>query len=68
MSPYGLPDHFQVLENGSFDQVVPNLAQLSGASPNSLSPFMMEHYSRKVFVGGLPPDIDEGTILVSVLI
>lgn len=27
----------------------------------------VERYSRKVFVGGLPPDIDEGTLAASAL-
>ena len=41
------------------DQTVPSLASLN-CSPKSDSEHI-ERYSRKVFVGGLPPDIDEGT-------
>ena len=53
--------------DGSLDQTVPNLNSPSRNSPNSSSNSShlvldgrMERYSRKVFVGGLPPDIDEG--------
>lgn len=46
----------------SLDQIVPNFASpISQLSPGlSLIQPRMERYSRKVFVGGLPPDIDEG--------
>ena len=46
------------MNDGSLDQTVPNMSSPSQGSPNSQE--RIEHYSRKVFVGGLPPDIDEG--------
>jgi len=62
-SPFGIfGDVFSVNNSNSRDQTVPNLS-----SPSQLSPSLHaaqaqfgEHFSRKVFVGGLPPDIDEG--------
>ena len=56
-SPFGYIDETQLLNDGSLDQTVPNMSPSQG-SPNSQE--RIEHYSRKVFVGGLPPDIDEG--------
>lgn len=46
-----------LVEDGSLDQTVPSLG-----SPVNTSPGIerVERFSRKVFVGGLPPDIDEG--------
>ena len=46
---------------GSLDQTVPQLASPSQVSPGSQAG-AFDRYSRKVFVGGLPPDIDEGEI------
>lgn len=41
------------------DQIVPSFnSSLSGSPRSDLD--IMERFSRKVFVGGLPPDIDEG--------
>ena len=40
------------------DQTVPSLGSSLNTSPKSDD--SLERYSRKVFVGGLPPDIDEG--------
>lgn len=48
-----------LLEDGSLDQTVPSLGTPPHSSPNS-GMERIERYSRKVFVGGLPPDIDEG--------
>jgi len=51
--------------NLTLDQIVPNLPSPTAAaqlSPGLLGQQRMEHFSRKVFVGGLPPDIDEGKI------
>jgi hypothetical protein len=47
-----------LVEDTSLDQTVPSLG-----SPVNTSPIgeRVERFSRKVFVGGLPPDIDEGT-------
>jgi len=49
---------------GSLD---PSLALMNNGSNGAVSPFpggyrqdRPERFSRKVFVGGLPPDIDEG--------
>lgn len=69
-SPFGVFGEMlsAVSSNSSLDQTVPNLS-----SPSQLSPAphltqaqLGEHFSRKVFVGGLPPDIDEGTSVVFV--
>lgn len=43
----------------SSDQIVPSLGSSLNCSPNS-DPDYTPRFSRKVFVGGLPPDIDEG--------
>lgn len=43
------------------DQIVPSIWSLN-CSPTSDLPDHIERYSRKVFVGGLPPDIDEGMV------
>ena len=61
-SPFGFTDDGHLLDDGSLDQTVPNLNSPSRGSPNAqgIPNDGMEHYSRKVFVGGLPPDIDEG--------
>lgn len=45
----------------STDQIVPSIWSLN-CSPTSDLPDHIERYSRKVFVGGLPPDIDEGMV------
>ena len=57
-SSFGYPDESHLLDDSGLDQSV--LSSPSRASPNSTD--RVEHYSRKVFVGGLPPDIDEGNI------
>ena len=60
-SPFGFADEANLLEDGSLDQTVPNMSSPSRGSPNSQSGLeRIERFSRKVFVGGLPPDIDEG--------
>ena len=60
-SPFGFADEANLLEDGSLDQTVPNMSSSSRGSPNSQSGLeRIERFSRKVFVGGLPPDIDEG--------
>lgn len=52
----------QVFDDG-LDQTVPNLNSPSRCSPNSqMALERIERFSRKVFVGGLPPDIDEEEI------
>ena len=52
---YGFPDRNMMLEEDSLDQTVANLT--ARGSPQGER---IERFSRKVFVGGLPPDIDEG--------
>lgn len=42
------------------DTSVQALASPSRSSPHSQGSESSERFSRKVFVGGLPPDIDEG--------
>jgi len=44
-------------EEALLDQTVPSLGSPANTSPGA---DRMERFSRKVFVGGLPPDIDEG--------
>lgn len=56
--PYLIEEN-HVIDDGSLDQTVPNLSSPPHSSPNS-GLERIERYSRKVFVGGLPPDIDEG--------
>jgi cytoplasmic polyadenylation element-binding protein len=59
---------FSLDGSGALDQTVPNLpSSPSQLSPNSLlgQSRRVEHYSRKVFVGGLPPDIDEDEITMA---
>lgn len=38
----------------------PGVSGMVPGSPGRSPPFSAERFSRKVFVGGLPPDIDEG--------
>ena len=47
----------QLQDEITLDQTVPNLGSPVNTSPGS---DRIERFSRKVFVGGLPPDIDEG--------
>ncbi|XP_064630693.1 cytoplasmic polyadenylation element-binding protein 2-like isoform X2 [Lineus longissimus] len=62
-SPFGFGDDNHLLDDGGLDQQVPNINSPSRGSPNSQSGMeRIERYSRKVFVGGLPPDIDEEEI------
>ncbi|KAK3610414.1 hypothetical protein CHS0354_016593 [Potamilus streckersoni] len=52
-----------MLDDGGLDQTVPNLSTPTRGSPSSQTGIeRVERYSRKVFVGGLPPDIDEEEI------
>lgn len=65
-SPFGVfGEVFSVSNSSSLDQTVPNLSSPSQLSPSSHAAQAQfgEHFSRKVFVGGLPPDIDEGTFV-----
>ena len=56
-----LIEETHVMDDGSLDQTVPNLSTPPHSSPNS-GLERIERFSRKVFVGGLPPDIDEGKV------
>lgn len=58
--PYVIED--SVIDDGSLDHTVSSLAVTSQSS-NSQGIDRIERFSRKVFVGGLPPDIDEGKIV-----
>ena len=49
-----------ILDDGALDQTVPTLGGTPRSSPSSQGIDRIERFSRKVFVGGLPPDIDEG--------
>lgn len=61
------PGSDNLLDDGRHDQIVPSLSSPGHISPRSIE-YPGERYSRKVFVGGLPPDIDEGKhILISVI-
>ena len=59
-SGFSFHDADGLLDDGRHDQIVPSLSSPGHASPRSSSDYGGERYSRKVFVGGLPPDIDEG--------
>lgn len=56
--PYVIED--AVIGDGTLDQNVHSLTGSAQSSPNSQGIDRIERFSRKVFVGGLPPDIDEG--------
>lgn len=59
-SPFGFSEENHLLDDGTLDQTVPNMNSPARGSPNPQTVERMERFSRKVFVGGLPPDIDEG--------
>lgn len=60
----GLGPHTGLVGEAGGPQGMPNSAQPlsspSRSSPHSQGSETGERFSRKVFVGGLPPDIDEG--------
>ncbi|KAL8596905.1 Cytoplasmic polyadenylation element-binding protein 4 [Nucella lapillus] len=58
--PYLIEEN-HLVEDGTLEQTVPTLGSSPHSSPNS-GLERIERYSRKVFVGGLPPDIDEEEI------
>jgi len=63
--PSGFPDYLNTLGVSTLGQSNPtNLNTASKLSPSFMAtaPDSNEVFSRKVFVGGLPPDIDEGTV------
>lgn len=49
-------------ESSGYDGLAIQIGSPARSSPQSQSSDMNERFSRKVFVGGLPPDIDEGII------
>ena len=49
-----------IVDDIFLDQLVSNLSSVQMQISPGQSALQMDHYSRKVFVGGLPPDIDEG--------
>jgi len=65
----GLEDQTGLMEDQSGQMVevhqAPNLTSPSRSSPHTQGSESGERYSRKVFVGGLPPDIDEDEITAS---
>lgn len=62
--PYfqGLDDHITEETGGFVDGTNLPLSSPARSSPHSQGSEVIERYSRKVFVGGLPPDIDEGKL------
>ena len=46
-----------LFEESTFNPIAANL---NGQLSSLLGEYQRDRYSRKVFVGGLPPDIDEG--------
>lgn len=68
-SPFfqSLEDQTGLLDDSSshlIDTSVQALTSPSRSSPHSQGSESSERFSRKVFVGGLPPDIDEGSVLI----
>jgi cytoplasmic polyadenylation element-binding protein len=57
--PYVIED--SSIDDGALENTVPSLTG-TPQSPNSQGIDRIERFSRKVFVGGLPPDIDEEEI------
>lgn len=55
-----IEDHI-VEESGGYDGLTLPIGSPARSSPQSQNSDMSERFSRKVFVGGLPPDIDEGS-------
>jgi len=63
-----LEDQTGLLDDPSshlIDTSVQALTSPSRSSPHSQGSESSERFSRKVFVGGLPPDIDEGSFIFS---
>lgn len=55
-----MDDHISEEAGGYVDGSAIPLGSPARSSPQSLGSEVTERFSRKVFVGGLPPDIDEG--------
>ena len=58
-----MDDHIPEEGGGYLDNSILPLNSPARSSPHSVGSDSQERYSRKVFVGGLPPDIDEGMYL-----
>lgn len=54
----GMDDH--ISDGGFVDGPSLSMGSPARSSPQSQGSEVPERFSRKVFVGGLPPDIDEG--------
>lgn len=64
-----MEDHISEEAGGYVDGSAIPLGSPARSSPQSLGSEVTERFSRKVFVGGLPPDIDEGqyTVFIDVV-
>lgn len=60
-----IEDHISEETNSFIDGLNIPLSSPARSSPQSQSSDVNERFSRKVFVGGLPPDIDEGKLTLS---
>lgn len=60
----GLEDHIKEEAGGFVDGPVLPMGSPARSSPQSQGSEVSERFSRKVFVGGLPPDIDEGKMII----
>lgn len=60
----GLEDHIKEEAGGFVDGPVLPIGSPARSSPQSQGSEVSERFSRKVFVGGLPPDIDEGKLFI----
>lgn len=58
-----IEDHIAEESSGYGDGLTLPMSSPARSSPQSQSSEVTERFSRKVFVGGLPPDIDEGKLL-----
>lgn len=55
-----IEDHISEETNAFDGLTIPSMGSPARSSPHSQGSEVNERFSRKVFVGGLPPDIDEG--------
>lgn len=59
-SGFTFGDGNHILDDNTIDQNLASLGSITRRSLGSSQGERIERFSRKVFVGGLPPDIDEG--------
>lgn len=57
-----IEDHISEETNAFDGLTIPSMGSPARSSPHSQGSEVNERFSRKVFVGGLPPDIDEGML------